>query len=285
MAFLGFGNPFTKRTRQDNPDSNAVLSVDEISTLKDLAFKAGTSVDSEGHVSLPVRGGRSSVSDSSRTNLTSMLSTIVPDVPFQYLKIMEHLSKWDGDFSYAVDNIVQLSNTNFTVTFDDGVPQEQIKEMQMILKRSWRDWYNQSEGINALVGDLLAQTATTGSLSAEMVPRQDLKGIDKAVLVNPVNIRFKYDTEKDMNVPYQKVNGMLSGAMTDGLKELNPITYKYYAIRRINDKPYAIPPMLAALDSIAVEKDMVDSVRTVVDKLGMLGFLQVLVTAPQREKG
>lgn len=258
------------------------LSGDDIRALKELAYKIGTSMTDRGQ-ELPIAGGRSSMSDAARTSLSSLLSTIVPEVPFDYLRIMEHLSKWDGDFSYAVDNIVQLSNTNFTVTFDDSVPSEQAKEMMTVLKRAWRNWYNQSDGINSLIGDLLAQTATTGSLSAEIVPRTDLKCVDKVVLVNPVNIRFKYDSEKDMNVPYQQVNTM--GATVEGLIPLNTVTYKYYAIRRINDKPYAIPPLLSSLEAVAVEKDMTDSIRNVVSKLGMLGFLQVLVTAPQRRQG
>lgn len=258
------------------------LSGDDIQALKELAYKVGTSMTDKGQA-LPIAGGRSSVSDAARTSLSSLLSTIVPDVPFDYLRIMEHLSKWDGDFSYAVDNIVQLSNTNFTVTFDDSVSSEQAKEMMTVLKRAWRNWYNQSDGLNSLIGDLLAQTATTGSLSAEIVPRIDLKSVEKVVLVNPVSIRFKYDPDKDLNMPYQQVNTM--GATIEGLIPLNTVTYKYYAIRRINDKPYAIPPLLSSLEAISVEKDMTDSIRNVVSKLGMLGFLQVLVTAPQRMQG
>lgn len=263
--------------QSDQPE----LTREDVSTLKSLAYKVGSVID--GAQALPIAGGRSSMSDAARVSLSSLLTTIVPDVPFDYLRLMEHLSKWDGDFSYAVDNIVQLSNTNFNVTFDDSVSSEQSQEMMISLKRAWRDWYNQSEGMNSLIGDLLAQTATTGSLSAEIVPRIDLKGVDKIVLVNPVNIRFKYDTEKDMNLPYQQVNTI--GATIEGLIPLNTVTYKYYAIRRINDKPYAIPPLLSSLEAVYVERDMMDSIRGVVSKLGMLGFLQVLVTAPQRKQG
>jgi hypothetical protein len=230
---------------------------------------------------LPLTGGRSSVSEAAQGNLLSMLAMIEPDTPFGLLDIMEGLSKYNADFSYAVDNIVQLANTKFTVTFDDSVEDEQAKEMNLILKRAWRHWYNQSEGISALAGDMFSQMAITGALSAEMVPKMNLKGIEKVVLVNPKYIRFQYDKDTDANLPYQVVHG-IHVDMT-GMKPLNVLTYKYFALRRLNDKPYAIPPMASALENVAIEKDMMDNMRRIIKKLGLLGFLQVLVTPPPRQ--
>lgn len=260
--------------------SKALTDAD-IKTLSELAAKYGSTEASE--VMLPVVGGRSSISEASTNGLLSTLGIIDPDIPLKYLEAMDYLAKWDGDFSYAVDNIVQLGNTDFSVTFDDGVSDTMSKDMHDELKRFFRGVYNGAEGVSALIGDLMAQMAISGALSSEIVPSDNLDGVSKVVLVHPKSIVFKYDKEEDKYIPYQKLPNGVIGARVDGLKELNTITYKYYALRRLNDKPYAIPPMLASLESIQVEKAMFDSIKTIVDKLGMMGFLQVLVNPPARE--
>ena len=285
--------PPNKRPAQKprkKPLPNPKVSVDQLLTpaekniMVELLVRAGlSSVDTTAQQPLPVKGGRSSISDSATSGLLSALAVISPDVPFEFLEIMESLSKWNADFSYAVDNIIQLSNTKYTVTFDDSVSDDQAKLMNMSLKQASKRWYNQSEGIMSLNSDLLAQLAITGALSAEIVPNMSLTGVEKAVIVNPKGVRFKYDPDLDQYMPYQILKGIITEIdPTTGMHPLNPVTYKYLGLRRLNDKPYAIPPLLSALENVAVEKDMMAGIKTIVKKLGILGFLSVLVTPPMR---
>lgn len=294
MKILGY----TVNVKKDKPkasknkDTSKLMFTDEqLNILSQLISKHETllSLDTRDNITdnirntLPTAGGRSSVSDSENIGLVTLLNTIVPDVPFEYLGVLEHLSKWNSDFSYAVDNIVHLGSTEFNIEYDDNVTAEQMREMNRELKRSYGYWYNNSDGIDALISDLLAQVAISGCLSAEIVPRMDLQGVAYAVLVAPKEIRFKYDKNTDRSKAYQKVKNWIN--IDNGLKELNPVTYKYYALRRMNDKPYAIPPMLASLENISIEKDMMKNIKTIVEKLGVLGFLQVLLCPPTRLPG
>lgn len=232
-----------------------------------------------------IKGGRVSVADNAGTigGLLAELSTINPDFNIEILGAMETLAKYHGDFSYAVDNIKQLGNTRYNVYFDDSVSNELQKEMMLRIKAKSKNWYTYSGGINSMVGDLLAQIAIYGALSAENAILEDLSGVKKTIILNPKNIKFKYDKDRDEYSPYQQVrNAFGTGAGIDeNLIELNTETYKYIALGRFGEKPYGIPPFLSALENIAIGRDMQENLKYVVKKLGTLGFLEVLVNGPK----
>lgn len=234
---------------------------------------------------LPATGGRQSVFEgsSSLASLFQEMATIQPDFEIRLLDVLEHLAKYNADLSYAVDNIVQLGNTSYEIFFDSSVSDEQRLGMIDCIEASKKSWYNHSGGLNSLINDLLAQCAITGAVSAEIVPLDDLSGVKKSVLVSPKNIRFLYNKDKDEFIPHQVVP-YLNGEFVSkgGLKELNTVTYKYIAIRRFNEKPYAIPPFLSALENMSIERDMLDNLKHITKQLGVFGFLQVLVSAPSK---
>lgn len=238
---------------------------------------------------LPISGGRSSNADVPYTILDAIMdevSIIPPEFQVEVIGILEHLAKYNADVSYAVENIVQLGNTAFDVSFNDGLTDKQVDLMRKELNRVENDWYAYSGGLNSLRNDLLAQASVAGAVSGEAVPNDNLDGIKKIVLVSPKNIRFAYNTFTDSYDPYQLVkNGKIGSGIAADKVKLNTTTYKYYAVRRLNENPYAIPPFLAALDSICIEKDMMDNFKHVIKKLGIFGFMQVLVKQPVKVTG
>lgn len=236
-------------------------------------------------VATPVKGGRSSLSEAQQdgqANILSLLNVSTKNKYREYIKAIENLVKFNNDFGLALDNITSLANTPFSIEFDKGVNDEQSKEMIADIHTCAKEWYNYSEGIHSLVGDLLTQIIISGALSSEMIPENNLDGVKKVVLVDPKDIVFKYDTEQDVYKPYQQVRGLLVNNVLN-LNELNPVTYKYYGIRRINENPIAIPPLMTALESTVIEQDMVCNLKHVTKKLGALGFLKVMVDAPKRK--
>jgi hypothetical protein len=235
---------------------------------------------------LPTTGGRSSQPEGQNLYgiITGMMEqTQTPSFSFEIIKIMEHLAKYNGDISYAVDNIVQLGNTPQVVTFDEGVPKDQVKNLVMFIRDSEKSIY--SGGMNSLQNDLFAQLAITGALSYEKVPHRTVTHLAKVVLVSPHTVRAKYNTSLYDYEWYQQPPSLFgsgtSGSVSNLIK-LNPKQYKYFALRRFNDNPYGIPPMMSALESIEIEKDMLTNFRHIVKKLGLFGFLSVLVTPPRR---
>lgn len=240
-------------------------------------------------LSIPVgiQGGRQSEPEtvSLLTALKGELAKIEPDFELDLIRVIEHLAKFNSEVSYAVDNVVQLANTPYVLHFGDTVSEALAKEMSLVAKLNDAAVYG--GGLNSLINDLLAQVAITGAISAEAIPTKRLDDIQKIVLVNTGSIKFLYDAEKFEYMPHQKVNKSLAAVAGFGeqLKPLNPATYKYYALRRFGEKPYAIPPLMSALESITIEKDMIQGLRSIVKKLGVFGFMSVLVNPPTKKSG
>lgn len=234
--------------------------------------------------SLPTKGGRQSIPEGV-TTLGAMLQemgVLTPGFNIQILGILEKLAMYNPEVSNAVNNIVQLGNTAQpfpSVIFDDDVTPEVRKKALMRLKRKSKSWYSFSGGLMSLVSDLLTQAAIAGCISAESVPEDALDGVKKIVLVSPKNIRFKYDVSNDKYNHYQASNGI--GGGVEGLILLNGVTYSYIAVQRMGEKPYAIPPFLAALDNVYIGADMAKDVKNIIKRLGAAGFLEVLLKAPK----
>lgn len=170
--------------------------------LLDLAVK-----QYEANAPLPNTSGRSSQPHLNNDTLFSVIKgemdTVKPGFDPKLIEICEFLAMYNGDVSYAVDNVVQLGNTNATISFDDSVSKEQKKEMLKYLKVAEQTIY--TGGINSLQNDLFAQAVISGALSAEMIPFRNLKGIDKVALVPPKFIVFKYNDKTYSYDPYQRI--------------------------------------------------------------------------------
>lgn len=240
-------------------------------------------------VALPVKGGRQTSPEGINTlgRFISEMAIIEPDFNAQLLGALEQLAIVNGEIGYAVDNIVQLGNTlgSFpeNIYFDDAVSDEMAKEMIARLKVRSKKWYAYSGGMNSLANDLFAQIAINGALSAEKVPNLALDGLEKIVTVAPKTIRFKYDDILGHYVPFQIVGGKATLDLS-GVR-LNPITYTYMAYRRVTEKPYGVPPFITALENIGISQMINSNLKYIVKKLGVLGFLEVLVNGPKPAQG
>lgn len=241
-----------------------------------------------GNQQFPVSGGRVSRPDQIATFAPSTKLQEIPlDFSVEYLVSLENLAAYNEDISYAVDNIVQLANTEHEISFPDNIPDKQAALMRAHLLAVQDSWYENSSGMQSLKGDLLTQVVVNGALSAEHYPKQDLSGIDQIVRIAPKNIRFQYDKAMGRYMPYQcNVNGvMFSTNMSMGMLRLNTATYKYIAIRRFFQSPYATPPFITAIESVVTQKDMIRSFKNIMQKLGMLGFLSAEVSPPNPIQG
>lgn len=282
MNFLGIEIKF-KRDNRDQVISEITRELEELRSSENFVTKKD-SIQEANEIELPTSAGRSSQPEnvSLLSAIYQELAQVKPEWNIEFLKALEFLGMHNADVSYAVDNIVQLGNTDYNVTFDDAVSPEQAKEMKAYLAAKSRTWYKHSEGVNSLINDLLAQVAITGVVSAEIVPDDGLTGVGKVVLVSPRNIRFVYDAKDDTYKPYQVINNGLLTGTNMGLHPLNETTYKYMALRRFNENPYGIPPFLAALEGIGIERDMRCGMANIIKRMGALGFLEVLLNKPAK---
>ncbi len=234
-------------------------------------------------IMLPVKAGRSSEPENSSSGSFSKNTALMPDFPIEQLKILEYLAVYNRHISYAVDNIISMANTEFKISFPDAIPEKMQKKMMDEALSCLNSSYEYSDGVTSLINDFLAQAAINGAISFENIVHDRIKeGIRKVVRVSPKTVRFVYDDESDSYAPHQIVLGIpkKNQVLNNGLIALNPRTYRYIAMRRFNESPYAVPPFLSALEDLITENDMIGNFKVMMKKMGILGFLSVLVKAP-----
>lgn len=230
--------------------------------------------------------GRISVEE---TDLSELLKSFVADYsavkskfPIDLLEVMQNLSIANPDVSQMVDNIVQLGNTGHNVVVTAANDTQQNRVMDEI-SRIATTVFSSFGGLDGFINSLLGQIARGGACSVEWVVEEKLRGLSKVVFVPIQTIRFFLDAETGTYDPYQKINDVNFGKV--GYIELNTNTYRYAALQLLDNSPYAIPPILAALEPIMIQRDIIKNFRFVAKKLGLLGFVTFLLKAPQKIPG
>jgi len=213
------------------------------------------------------------------------LQEVPIDFAREWFTTMEHLAIYNQDVGYALDNIVQMANTNHEITFSDTVSEKVAAEMREFLKVEEKRWYSHSGGMRSMKADLLTQLVINGALSAEIIPDRTLSFVKQVVRVAPKYIHFVHNAATDQFEPYQQIQTINTGSSADfmGMKKLNTTTYKYIALRRIFEGPYPVPPFMGALEGLIIQKDMMLNLKFIMQKLGMLGFLSAEVQPPEQE--
>ncbi|PIR19831.1 MAG: hypothetical protein COV45_09260 [Deltaproteobacteria bacterium CG11_big_fil_rev_8_21_14_0_20_47_16] len=215
-------------------------------------------------------------------DLISEMRSVGAAYPLEYLEAMQNLSLVNPDVAQMIDNIVQLGNTGHTVMVETD--REQVQQAAMDeLNRFNMTVFGRFGGIDGFVNSALAQIGRGGAISVEWVMNENLTGIDKVVFVPLKEIRFLYDPDSGEYSPHQKTCDLTQG--DQGLITLNTATYQYCAMQMLDNSPYAVPPILAALESIVIQRDIVKNLRFIAKKMGLLGFVNFLVRAPKQSPG
>lgn len=276
--------------RENNEPISVPSEVDTSSYFQEQMRPIAQAIiaDADGNPT-PVNSGRVSIPEGVPLwQVFKELSMVNPTWNIELLGTLNHLYVWNADFAKAVFNIQMLSNTMHRIEFSSDVSDLKGRKARKHLEKAKERWYKggvKGDGSETmLTNDLLAQVAINGCLSAERVIKSDLSGIHEVVLVAPKNVRFLYSAEEGCYLPYQNISNYQGskkvGQATLGMNELNTLTYTYRALTRIDESPYPVPPMLAALGDLVVDKDIADNLKHVARKLGVLGFLTVLFKKP-----
>ena len=136
-------------------------------------------------IHLPIASGRSSEPDNNSGGFSNKNAPLLPDFPIEWLNTLENLAIFNRHVSYALDNIMTLSNTEYTIDFSDSVPSALKIKMKEHLKKRIGQMYGFSSGENSLINDLLMQAGINGALSFDILPQQNLKVLKKISKVSP----------------------------------------------------------------------------------------------------
>lgn len=230
---------------------------------------------------VPVNGRVSDppTNDGTVFELMKKLTFIKPSFMFEAIPAIRRLYKINGDVGSVLHDLMQLTNTGHTIEFEQSVDANLQDKMREHLRVVSKNWGAGTAGIDGLINKFVAQLYVSGALSVESIVRPDLTGIKSIALVNPESIRFAL--QGDEYIAYQKVN-RLHGVGQDHIK-LNPHTYKYFGIFSDEDTPYGIPPFMAALEDISMQKDMKVNIKHILNQMGLLGYLEVKLDKPMQK--
>ena len=211
---------------------------------------------------------------------------VEPEFLTEVIPIIRKLCYTNGDMSQALHNIVTLGNTGHKILFDRNVDDSQVDKMRDHIKNKHKEWAPGKAGANGLVNALYSQLMIGGAIAAESVPNADITSYETVILVPPEDIRFRLSNNGLKYEPYQRItNGVIpANKLVNGnLKKLNPLTFKYYALNGVGELPYGIPPYLPALEPVKDQGLMNENIRFAIKQLGLLGFLEVLVSKPESQ--
>jgi len=207
-------------------------------------------------------------------------------LPWEILDYCELLSVFNPDFSQAIDNIRTLANSGHTLFIDceDTALSEEIKGR---LEEKARIIEGRNGGIDGLIDKLLDQAATYGAMCGEWVLNDSLDDVVDFSEVNPKFIRYFFDGDTQDWVPYQQVTAwQAKEAEKAGQKVKNAVyvmlntnTFFYYSFDSAPASPYGVPPFIAALANIAIQRDMITNMAQIVKKVGLLGIIDFVVKA------
>lgn len=232
--------------------------------------------------------GRSS-DENLGTYLSSALSkyqTVNPIVDFKLLELLKKFYIFNPDVSQFVTNIQNLANNGHTLSVD-AMSDSQAEAALTRLNESASRLYNNGAGVDGLINAYLAQIAWSGALSSEDIINFPGRRVEQVVLVPVESIRFKYDEEILTYRPYQRTtNYQRSNLENLNLIPLHSETYRYFALSTVENSPFAKPPGAAAIEAICKgQEPMMENIRYIAQKFGLLGLVTVAVTQPPKKTG
>lgn len=206
--------------------------------------------------------------------------------PLEIYDLLNNLCLQIPDLRQAVGHIVNLGNTGHIISMqgDSEVAIQAAVDRMTERANAIHPW---SAGTDGLINNMFGQVARSGAISMEWVPKNDLSGIDKVFMVPVSEIRWV--PRKDMMgyYPVQIPKNLMS--WVNGTKPLmivlNPRTYYYSNSEMLDNCPYAIPPFLAAIEPVALQRAMIKNISKVVKKLGIMGLISYAMEPPKPHPG
>lgn len=213
---------------------------------------------------------------------------VSPVIDFEMLKTLKCFWLYNPDFSQYVANIVNLGNPGHKLSVDartDAVAEKAVDRLNEAASRIYRH----GVGVDGLLNQYITSVAWSGAISSEDVVNLAGRRVEKVVLVPVEQIRFRYNKDTDEYDPHQATHGIGRRTMARdafGLIPLNRETYRYYALQTVENSPYAKPPGTAAVEAILEgQKPLMDNIRFIAQKFGLLGLVTASLALPPKKPG
>jgi hypothetical protein len=204
-------------------------------------------------------------------------------IPKQLFDVVDYLTLTDPYVNKYHHTTIALANSGHDVTITASSSSEAQKAVTEINRLSER-CFPLSGGTFGLVSGCLSQLARSGATCVEWVPKKGLIGIDQAFLVPIKTLGFGYKEDGQGYDIYQE-RPLTAGTKDQGYIQLNPAQTVYYNAICRDGNPYPIPPIISAIQTCGVHKDIIDKISLWMTKLSSLGVMIASVEPPPRLPG
>ncbi|WP_291726182.1 hypothetical protein [Bernardetia sp.] len=227
----------------------------------------------------PISGGlRSSSVSTKGFGFGDKEREIYPEFALEWIPILKNLSVYDRNVGRAVNNSVSLAQTSYQIELPDNLSKRDRKNIMETLRIFERD-----AKIDAFTRNAIRTVMYAGGIAVEgvLVGNPYASAVKRLAILDITNIRFNYNPKTDEFIPKQ-INVSIAGKSEIILRKE---TFFYECVNQLDESPYPVPMLLSAIEDIITQKDMLENFKIIIKKLGMMGFLEVLITAPTQEKG
>ncbi|MGJ4785657.1 hypothetical protein ACQV5J_16200 [Leptospira interrogans] len=205
----------------------------------------------------------------SRREVKEYFSDVSPNYPLEMLPILDKLSLINSDFNQSIKRTILLLNTGFDWKLEGA--SKATEDAAILDLAIWDDNHP------GLTNGLMRQLAVMGALSAEGVPSLDLSEIEEIQLIPVAEIRFKKQKIEGKNGEVRYKYAPFQELKNGSLIPLNQLQYTYEALEKSENNPYAIPPAISAIDAMFTQAKATASIKRMITKWGLLGFISVIL--------
>lgn len=264
---------------------------ERITSAVKYAGAQGRPIKSGGVTSAILGSGDAPNADTQIRRMFQQYAPLAYQLPWEILDYVELLSTYNPDYSQAVENIKMLANSGHELMVDASSDLQRRRTKEYLEEQS-RKIQESHGGIDGVIDKLLDQAATFGAMCGEWVLNDQLTEVVDFADISPKKIRFFWIEEDQRFAPFQKVTAKQAEEARKTGQEvrgncvrLNELTFHYYAFDAAPESPYGTPPFLAALQNIAIQRDMVHNMGQIVKKIGLLGMVDLTIERLQALPG
>ena len=224
--------------------------------------------------------GRSSVepNNTALSVFNNKYGYINPIFDIELINAISKLALYNPDFSQFIRNLISLGNQGHKINVVARDDSQVTNVIERINDRA-ADLYANG-GVDGLLNQYGRQLAEKGAVSSEDVVDIAGRQVRKVVIVPVDQIRFRYNPETDDFDALQLAVNYLGAK--GNLVDLNKLTYAYFPWCVPENSPYAIPPGLAAVETIINSQSVIlDSIPDITNRKRILGLISVLINPPR----
>jgi hypothetical protein len=203
------------------------------------------------------------------------LNIVESKIPFEIFDIVDRLVISDPYVNKYHHTTVALGNSGHDLIV--SAPSEQVAQVAIDEANRLADrCFPLAGGMPGLISGCFSQLARTTATCVEWVPDKTLSQIRRGYLVPIKSIRFIYDNNQDY---------VLCQNQQEGIVQLNRAQTVYYNAMVRDGNPYAVPPIVSAIEPCATHRAIVEKISLWMDKVSALGVMLAEVEPPPRLPG